>query len=92
MRHYFYSKLITQERFFFALGFVNERCFGPPNCDANLQVRGIFGFVGEDHIGKVMFPPIQVSLFFSPCFLSFFLAACLLGMVFQLWFMLGAIN
>lgn len=24
------------------------------------QVRGIFGFVGEDHIGKVMFPPVQV--------------------------------
>lgn len=25
-----------------------------------MQVRGIFGFVGEDHIGKVMFPPVQV--------------------------------
>lgn len=24
------------------------------------QVVGIFGFVGEDHIGKYCFPPVQV--------------------------------
>ena len=24
------------------------------------QVVGIFGFIGEDHIGKYSFPPVQV--------------------------------
>lgn len=24
------------------------------------QIVGIFGFVGEDHIGKYSFPPVQV--------------------------------
>ncbi|XP_024358588.1 tryptophan--tRNA ligase, cytoplasmic [Physcomitrium patens] len=32
------------------------------------QVRGIFGFVGEDHIGKVMFPPIQAAPSFPTSF------------------------
>lgn len=38
-----------------------------------VQVRGIFGFVGEDHIGKVMFPPVQVitsGLCTFSCFLK----------------------
>ena len=38
---------------------------GLSNHNASLQVRGIFGFVGEDHIGKVMFPPVQVSVFMN---------------------------
>ncbi|KAG0605165.1 hypothetical protein M758_9G036800 [Ceratodon purpureus] len=32
------------------------------------QVRGIFGFVGEDHIGKVMFPPVQAAPSFPTSF------------------------
>lgn len=27
------------------------------------QAVGIFGFKGEDHIGKVSFPPVQVGVF-----------------------------
>jgi tryptophanyl-tRNA synthetase len=27
------------------------------------QVVGIFGFTGEDHIGKYCFPPVQVWTF-----------------------------
>lgn len=27
------------------------------------QVVGIFGFTGEDHIGKISFPPVQVKAF-----------------------------
>ena len=33
------------------------------NVLCELQVVGIFGFSGEDHIGKVSFPPVQVSIF-----------------------------
>ncbi|KAJ7530767.1 hypothetical protein O6H91_14G018500 [Diphasiastrum complanatum] len=32
------------------------------------QVRGIFGFVGEDHIGKVSFPPVQAAPSFPTSF------------------------
>ncbi|CAI8615171.1 unnamed protein product [Vicia faba] len=31
------------------------------------QAVGIFGFTGEDHIGKVSFPPVQPSLRFVKC-------------------------
>lgn len=30
------------------------------------QAVGIFGFTGEDHIGKVSFPPVQVRSISSP--------------------------
>lgn len=30
------------------------------------QIRGIFGFVGEDHVGKVSFPPVQVISIHKP--------------------------
>ena len=29
------------------------------------QAVGIFGFTGEDHIGKVSFPPVQVWSIYS---------------------------
>lgn len=32
------------------------------------QARGIFGFTGEDHIGKVSFPPVQAAPSFSTSF------------------------
>ncbi|KAL2621938.1 hypothetical protein R1flu_002143 [Riccia fluitans] len=32
------------------------------------QARGIFGFVGEDHIGKVSFPPVQAAPSFPTSF------------------------
>jgi|UniRef100_A0A7S3F4N1 tryptophanyl-tRNA synthetase len=32
------------------------------------QVRGIFGFVGEDHIGKAAFPPVQAAPSFPTSF------------------------
>jgi hypothetical protein len=31
------------------------------NFSVAVQVQGIFGFSGEDHIGKISFPPVQVS-------------------------------
>ncbi|CAM6096514.1 unnamed protein product [Calypogeia fissa] len=32
------------------------------------QIRGIFGFVGEDHVGKVSFPPVQAAPSFPTSF------------------------
>eukprot|EP00249_Psilotum_nudum_P004864 c18349_g1_i1 orf=396-1631(-) len=32
------------------------------------QVRGIFGFTGEDHIGKISFPPVQAAPSFPTSF------------------------
>ncbi len=41
-----------------------------------MQVKSIFGFVNEDHIGKVMFPPVQVPLLLA-FLLSFTCTYCL---------------
>lgn len=32
-------------------------------CWCYIQVVGIFGFTGEDHIGKISFPAVQVETF-----------------------------
>jgi tryptophanyl-tRNA synthetase len=37
-----------------------------------VQVKSIFGFVNEDHIGKVMFPPVQAAPSFPTSFPQIF--------------------
>uniref|UniRef100_A0A161XUP0 tryptophan--tRNA ligase n=1 Tax=Daucus carota subsp. sativus TaxID=79200 RepID=A0A161XUP0_DAUCS len=36
-------------------------------CVTYNKVVGIFGFTGEDHIGKISFPPVQVNLYVVVC-------------------------